>query len=42
MRRRNVRNAHPDPRVPILENDVIVLRGTDESLSAAEMKLMQG
>jgi CPA2 family monovalent cation:H+ antiporter-2 len=42
VRRRNVRNAHPDPRMPILENDVIVLRGTDESLAAAEMKLMQG
>jgi len=42
VRRRNVRNAHPDPQMPILKDDVIVLRGTEELLVAAEMKLMQG
>jgi len=42
VRRRNVRNAHPDPQMQLLEGDVIVLRGTEESLVSAEMKLMQG
>jgi CPA2 family monovalent cation:H+ antiporter-2 len=42
VRRRNVRNAHPDPQMQLLEGDVIVLCGTEESLVSAEMKLMQG
>ena len=42
VRRRNVRNAHPDPQMRLLVEDVIVLRGTEESLAAAEMRLLQG
>jgi CPA2 family monovalent cation:H+ antiporter-2 len=42
VRRRNVRNAHPAPQMQLLEGDVIVLRGTEESLVSAEMKLLQG
>ena len=42
VRRRNVRNAHPDPQMRLLVEDVVVLRGTEESLAAAEMRLLQG
>jgi CPA2 family monovalent cation:H+ antiporter-2 len=42
VRRRNVRTAHPNPQTRVLEGDVIVLRGAEEALLAAEMKLMQG
>jgi monovalent cation:H+ antiporter-2, CPA2 family len=42
VRRRNVRDTHPDLELRLLEHDVVVLRGTEESLQAAEMKLMQG
>ena len=42
VRRRNVRNAHPNPEMRLLTDDVVVLRGTEDALAAAEMKLMQG
>jgi CPA2 family monovalent cation:H+ antiporter-2 len=42
VRRRNVRDVHPDPKMRLLADDVVVLRGTEEALAAAEMKLLQG
>jgi CPA2 family monovalent cation:H+ antiporter-2 len=42
VRRRNVRDAHPDSKMRLLADDVVVLRGTEEALAAAEMKLLQG
>jgi CPA2 family monovalent cation:H+ antiporter-2 len=42
IRRRNVRDTHPDPQLRLLADDVVVLRGTEEALAAAEMKLLQG
>jgi CPA2 family monovalent cation:H+ antiporter-2 len=41
-RRRNVRSSTPDPETRLAEGDVIVLRGTQEALEAADMFLMQG
>ena len=42
VRRRNVRTALPAPDSMLEEGDVLVLVGTEETLAAAEMKLMQG
>ncbi len=41
-RRRNVRSSTPDPEIRLAEGDVIVLRGTQDALEAADMFLMQG
>jgi len=42
VRRRNVRTAMPAPDSVLEEGDVLVLVGTEATLAAAEMKLMQG
>ena len=42
VRRRNVRTAAPSPDTRIEEGDVVVLLGSEESVAAAEIKLLQG
>jgi CPA2 family monovalent cation:H+ antiporter-2 len=42
VRRRNVRTLTPDDQTRIEEGDVVVLLGVEESLGAAEIKLIQG
>ena len=42
VRRRNIRSLDPDPDTQLAEGDVVVLRGLEEDLMAAEMKLLQG
>jgi CPA2 family monovalent cation:H+ antiporter-2 len=42
VRRRNVRTIEPEPDTLVEEGDVVVMLGTEESVAAAEMKLMQG
>ena len=42
VRRRGVRTLAPQPETPLEEGDVVVLLGVEESLAAAEMRLMQG
>jgi len=42
VRRRNVRSLDPDPDMQLAEGDVVVLRGLEKDLMAAEMKLLQG
>jgi CPA2 family monovalent cation:H+ antiporter-2 len=41
-RRRNLRSSVPDPDTLLAEGDVLVLRGTQDALEAADMYLMQG
>lgn len=42
VRRRNVRTMTPAPDTVLEEGDVVVVLGTEEAVTAAEMKLMQG
>lgn len=42
IRRRNVRELQPDEETKLEAGDVLVLRGTQENLAAAEIKLLQG
>ena len=42
VRRRNVRELLPDKETRLESGDVLVLRGTQENLAAAEIKLLQG
>lgn len=42
VRRRNTRELLPDNETRLEIGDVVVLRGTQESLAAAEIRLMQG
>jgi len=42
VRRRRVRSVAPDADTVLADGDVIVLRGTEEDLALAEMRLMQG
>lgn len=42
VRRRNIRRLDPDPDMRLAEGDVVVLRGVEEDLMAAEMMLLQG
>jgi CPA2 family monovalent cation:H+ antiporter-2 len=42
VRRRNIRRLDPDPDMRLAEGDVVVLRGVEEDLVAAEMTLLQG
>jgi CPA2 family monovalent cation:H+ antiporter-2 len=42
VRRRNVRTMTPSPDTVLEEGDVVVVLGTEDSVTAAEMKLMQG
>ncbi|HTP97026.1 MAG TPA: monovalent cation:proton antiporter-2 (CPA2) family protein [Burkholderiales bacterium] len=42
IRRRRAHGVAPAPEVRVEEGDVIVLLGVEESLAAAEMRLMQG
>ena len=42
LRRQNARTVTPAPDSRIEEGDVLVLLGTEEGVTAAEMKLMQG
>ena len=42
VRRRRVRSVAPDPDTVLAEGDVVVLRGTEEELALAEIRLMQG
>ena len=42
VRRRKVRTMEPGPDTVIEEGDVVVILGTEESVAAAEMKLLQG
>ena len=42
VRRRNVRELLPDKETILEAGDVLVLRGTQENLAAAEIKLLQG
>ncbi len=42
VRRRRVRSVAPDPDTVLAEDDVVVLRGTEEELALAEIRLMQG
>ena len=42
VRRRNVRELLPDKETKLETGDVLVLRGTQENLAAAEIKLLQG
>ena len=42
VRRRNVRELLPDKETRLEAGDVLVLRGTQENLAAAEIKLLQG
>jgi len=40
--RRRVRNVAPSPDMVLAQDDVLVLRGTEEGLALAEIRLMQG
>jgi CPA2 family monovalent cation:H+ antiporter-2 len=42
VRRRRVRSSTPDPEMVVLAGDVVVLRGLEEGLAAAEMRLLGG
>jgi CPA2 family monovalent cation:H+ antiporter-2 len=42
VRRRRVRSVAPGPDTVLAEDDVVVLRGTEENLALAEIRLMQG
>ena len=42
IRRRNVRTVTPAPETRLEEGDVVVVRGSEEAVTAAEMKLLQG
>jgi CPA2 family monovalent cation:H+ antiporter-2 len=42
VRRHRVRSVAPDPDVVLDAGDVVVLRGLEEDLAAADMRLMQG
>mgnify|MGYP003342687301 FL=1 len=42
VRRRNVRTVEPGPDTVVEEGDVIVMLGTEDSLAAAEIRLIQG
>jgi CPA2 family monovalent cation:H+ antiporter-2 len=42
VRRRNVRELLPDEETRLEVGDVLVLRGAQENLAAAEIKLLQG
>ena len=42
VRRRNIRGLLPTEETRLELGDVIVLRGTQENLAAAEIKLIQG
>ena len=42
VRRRNTRELLPDNETRLEIGDVVVLRGTQENLAAAEIRLMQG
>ena len=42
IRRRNVRTVTPAPETRLEESDVVVVRGSEEAVTAAEMKLLQG
>jgi monovalent cation:H+ antiporter-2, CPA2 family len=42
VRRRNVRALDPLPETRLVAGDVVVLRGNDRNLAAAETRLMQG
>ncbi len=42
IRRRNVRELLPDKETRLEAGDILVLRGTQENLAAAEIKLLQG
>lgn len=42
VRRRNVRALDPLPETRLVAGDVVVLRGSDRNLAAAETRLMQG
>ena len=42
VRRRNIRGPLPTDETRLESGDVIVLRGTQENLAAAEIKLLQG
>ena len=42
IRRRSIRNPDPDPETQLAEGDVVVLRGVEEALALAEVRLMEG
>jgi CPA2 family monovalent cation:H+ antiporter-2 len=42
IRRRNIRSVAPTPETTLAEGDVVVLRGREQDLALAEMKLLQG
>lgn len=42
VRRRGIRGTEPDPATRLMRDDVLVLRGTPEALSAAQMRLEEG
>ena len=42
LRRHRQRDTHPDPDTRLQTGDVLVLRGQEEALAAAEAKLLQG
>jgi CPA2 family monovalent cation:H+ antiporter-2 len=42
VRRRNVRELLPDKETRLEAGDVLVLRGIQENLAAAEIRLLQG
>jgi CPA2 family monovalent cation:H+ antiporter-2 len=42
LRRRRQRDTRPDPDTALLPDDVLVLRGQEEALAAAEAKLLRG
>ena len=42
VRRRNIRGLDPQPEMLMLAGDVLVLRGTQENLATAEIRLLQG
>ena len=42
VRRRNIRGLLPSADTKLEAGDVVVLKGTQENLAAAEIKLMQG
>jgi CPA2 family monovalent cation:H+ antiporter-2 len=42
IRRRNIRSLDPTPDASLSEGDVVVLRGRESELAAAEMVLLQG
>ena len=42
IRRRNIRGLLPTNETRLELDDILVLRGTQESLAAAEIRLMQG